>query len=151
MSHPNPIIAVTGSSGAGTSTVRLAFDHICRRESIAAIQIEGDSFHRFGRGDMQMAIAEQLGRNKRRISHFGPEGNLLGELERCFAAYAETGTCQRRHYIHNENEAVRHGVPVGSFTNWYPILPGSELLLYEGLHGGLVGSGVDVWRSGSTC
>jgi len=144
MSNRHPIIAVTGSSGAGTSTVKLAFDHICMRESINAIHIEGDSFHRFGRGDMQMAIAEQLSRNKRPISHFGPEGNLLGELERCFLTYSETGICQRRHYIHNEEEAEHHNVPVGAFTNWFPTPPGSDLLLYEGLHGGFVGGGVDV-------
>ena len=146
MSHRHPIIAVTGSSGAGTTTVKLAFDHICRRESINAIHIEGDSFHRFVRGDMQQAIAEQLSRNKRPISHFGPEGNLLGELDRCFRSYAETGVCQRRHYVHNEDEAERLGVPVGSFTDWSQIPPGSELLLYEGLHGGVTDGGIDVAR-----
>ncbi len=146
MSHRYPIVAVTGSSGAGTTTVKQAFEHICRRESINAIQIEGDSFHRFGRGDMQRAIAEQLSRNKRPISHFGPEGNLLGELEKCFRSYAETGICQRRRYIHNEDEAAQWGQPVGDFTPWQPIPPGSDLLLYEGLHGGFVEGSLDVAR-----
>ena len=34
MSKRHPVVAVTGSSGAGTSTVKRAFEHIFARESI---------------------------------------------------------------------------------------------------------------------
>ena len=34
MSKKHPVIAVTGSSGAGTTTVKRAFEHIFLREGI---------------------------------------------------------------------------------------------------------------------
>ncbi len=49
MSSRNPIIAITGSSGAGTSTTTAAFDHIFRSLGISSVNVEGDSFHRFSR------------------------------------------------------------------------------------------------------
>ena len=39
MSKQHPIIAITGSSGAGTSTVRVAVEHIFRRDGINAAEI----------------------------------------------------------------------------------------------------------------
>ena len=46
MSKKHPIIAVTGSSGAGTTTVKVAFEHIFLREGLNPAVIEGDSYHR---------------------------------------------------------------------------------------------------------
>ena len=40
MSVKHPIISVTGSSGAGTSTVKHTFQQIFRRESVKAATIE---------------------------------------------------------------------------------------------------------------
>ncbi len=143
MSKKHPIIAVTGSSGAGTTTVKNAFDHIFRREGIKAVFIEGDSFHRYDRQAMKQAV-EEARKEGRILSHFGPEANLLDKLEELFRTYAETGTGMRRYYVHNEEEAARHGRPPGTFTDWEPIEPDSDLLFYEGLHGGVVCEGVDV-------
>jgi methylase of polypeptide subunit release factors len=42
MSMKHPIIAVTGSSGAGTTTVMKSFQHVFRREKIKAQIVEGD-------------------------------------------------------------------------------------------------------------
>ena len=53
MSRKHPIIAVTGSSGAGTTTVMNSFKHIFRREKITAQLVEGDSFHRYNRAEMK--------------------------------------------------------------------------------------------------
>ncbi|MBK1733986.1 phosphoribulokinase [Halorhodospira abdelmalekii] len=138
MSAKHPIIAVTGSSGAGTSTVKVAFEHIFRREQIAPAIIEGDAFHRFNRQEMreQLAKAVAEGRN---LSHFGPEANLFGELEESFRRYAESGICNRRRYLHNEEEAAPYeGLGPGEFTAWEEAGQGSDLLFYEGLHGGVV-------------
>ncbi|MEK9133572.1 MAG: phosphoribulokinase, partial [Pseudomonadota bacterium] len=44
MSQKHPIIAITGSSGAGTTTVKRAFEHIFRRAQINPAIVEGDSF-----------------------------------------------------------------------------------------------------------
>jgi len=143
MSKKHPIIAVTGSSGAGTTTVKNAFDHIFRREGIKAVFIEGDSFHRYDRQAMKRAV-EEARKEGRILSHFGPEANLLDKLEELFRTYSETGTGMRRYYVHNEEEAARHGRPPGTFTDWEPIEPDSDLLFYEGLHGGVVCEGVDV-------
>ena len=56
MSKQHPIIAITGSSGAGTTTVKRAFEHIFRRADIKPVIVEGDSFHRFNRVEMRAAM-----------------------------------------------------------------------------------------------
>ncbi len=137
MSEKHPIIAVTGSSGAGTSTVKNAFEHIFRREQVSPVIIEGDAFHRYNRQDMrdQLARAAQEGRN---MSHFGPEANIFGELEASFRRYGEEGICHRRFYLHNQEEAEPFGLSPGEFTEWEEVGEDSDLLFYEGLHGGVV-------------
>lgn len=145
MSRQHPIIAITGSSGAGTSTVRGAMEHIFRRDGIKAAVIEGDSFHRFERSEMQRQLehAYAIGR---RLSHFGPEGNLFDRLEALFMEYAERGSGWWRHYVHNQQEAERYGQPPGCFTAWAQLPPDTDLLFYEGLHGGVVTDEVDIAR-----
>ena len=146
MSQRHPIIAITGSSGAGTTTVMKSFAHIFRREGIAAQVIEGDSFHRFDRQDMRARVRAADEGTGPRISHFGPESNLLGELAETFRQYGATGTGQVRKYIHDADEAKALGGEPGTFTPWQDMAP-SDLLFYEGLHGGYVGAdGVDVAR-----
>jgi phosphoribulokinase len=79
MSKKHLIVAVTGSSGAGTTEVKLAFEHIFRSEGIKPAVIEGDSFHRYNRTEMDQAVTEAEAKGKS-ITHFGPEGNLFEEL-----------------------------------------------------------------------
>jgi phosphoribulokinase len=135
MSANHPIISVVGASGAGTSTVKHTFDQIFRRESITAASIEGDAFHRFDRATMRAELAQRNENGSMTFSHFSIEANILGELERQFRRYGETGKAMTRHYIHSEDEAKQHGVPAGSFTEWHECGDGSDLLFYEGLHG----------------
>lgn len=137
MSHRNPIIAVTGSSGAGTTTTTNAFKHIFRTLGIDAAFVEGDCFHRFSRPEMDLAIrkAKEEGRY---ISYFGPEANDFGTLENFFASYAETGTGRIRHYLHTFDEAVPYNQLPGTFTPWQDLRPNTDLLFYEGLHGAAV-------------
>ena len=146
MSIRHPIIAVTGSSGAGTTTVMKSFDHIFRREGVTAQVIEGDSFHRFGRVEMRARVRAADHGEGPQISHFGPESNLLEELAQTFAGYGETGQGRVRRYIHDEVEAKELGGTPGTFTEWQPMDPESDLLFYEGLHGGYVGPTADVAR-----
>jgi phosphoribulokinase len=146
MSRQHPIISVTGSSGAGTTTVQHTFDQIFRREGIRAVTIEGDAFHRYDRAEMRRVMAEQAAAGNQHFSHFGPAANLLEELEATFAEYARGGTGRTRHYIHDEAEAERYGAPIGSFTAWEPLEAESDLLFYEGLHGAVVTDGVNVAR-----
>ncbi len=138
MSARHPIISVTGSSGAGTTTVRGTFEQIFRREHIAAAFIDGDAFHRFDRSGMKQAVAEAEAKGDRHISHFGLETNLLDELEAVFAEYGRTGHGRTRHYVHDEREAQDFGVPAGTFTEWEDFAPDTDVLLYEGLHGAVV-------------
>jgi phosphoribulokinase len=144
MSVKHPIISVTGSSGAGTTTVKRALEYIFQRSSVNAAVVEGDSFHRYDRAEMKqkMAEADKEGRN---LSHFGAEANLFAELEALFKQYAETGTGNIRYYLHNDQEAVqRGGTKAGTFTQWQPIAQGTDLLFYEGLHGGVADESKDV-------
>ncbi|MDZ4263620.1 MAG: phosphoribulokinase [Pseudomonadota bacterium] len=143
MSRKYPVVAVTGSSGAGTSTVKTAMEHIFRREGIKAAVVEGDSFHRYDRGSMKEAVAKAQAAGTP-LSHFGPEGNVFDKLEELFRSYGETGTGKIRKYLHNEEEAVPYKQQPGTFTPWEDVQPGSDILFYEGLHGGVVTDEVDV-------
>ena len=146
MSARHPIIAVTGSSGAGTSSVTRSFEHIFRREGINAAIVEGDAFHRFDRMAMREAMAQAAGQGNANFSHFGPEANLFAELEALFRSYGETGTGQSRKYLHSQDEARPFGQEPGTFTPWESIGEDTELLFYEGLHGAVVTPEVDVAR-----
>jgi phosphoribulokinase len=143
MSKQHPVVAVTGSSGAGTTTVKTAFEHIFRRLDISAAIIEGDSYHKYNRAEMRTAIAEATKRGEN-ISHFGPEANLLCELGGLFKEYGKSGSGQRRYYVHNEEEAALHGRPSGTFTDWEDLPKDTDMLLYEGLHGAMVTEECDV-------
>ncbi|MBC7770009.1 MAG: phosphoribulokinase [Phycisphaerales bacterium] len=137
MSVAHPIIAVVGSSGAGTSTVKHTFDQIFRREKITAASIEGDAFHRYNRADMKAELVKRTSEGDMTFSHFSLEANDLKELERQFKSYGETGRAQTRQYVHDEAEAKLHGVPQGEFTAWRECGEGTDVLFYEGLHGAL--------------
>ncbi|MDH5302053.1 MAG: phosphoribulokinase [Gammaproteobacteria bacterium] len=144
MSIKHPVIAVTGSSGAGTTTVKNAFEHIFRREGINPAVVEGDSFHRFNRVEMRAAIA-QAAKDGTNVSHFGPEGNVFDKLEELFRVYGETGSGKVRKYLHSVEEAAPYApLQPGEFTPWEDIPAGTDLLFYEGLHGGVVTEEVNV-------
>lgn len=145
MSHKHPIVAVTGSSGAGTSTVKRAFEQIFRRESITPIIIEGDSFHAFDRVSMKEAMAKAESEGNANFSHFGADANLFDKLEELFKSYAETGTGKKRLYLHSDEEAEPYdGLTAGQFTPWEDIPTGTDLMFYEGLHGGVATDDIDV-------
>ena len=144
MSLKYPIISVTGSSSAGTTTVKHTFQQIFRREGIKAITIEGDAFHRYDREEMKKAVAEEEARGNNHLSHFSPEANLLDELENTFQSYGQTGTGRTRLYVHDHDEAEVLGCPAGTFTPWRELPAGSDLLFYEGLHGAVVTDKVNV-------
>jgi len=143
MSVAHPIIAVTGSSGAGTSTVKHAFEDIFRRGGIKPVVVEGDSFHKYDRMGMRTAVAEAAERGEI-LTHFGPEGNCLDGLERLFQNYSETGKGERRFYIHSDAEGIPFNQPAGTFTPWEEIEGNTDLLFYEGLHGGIVTDDVNI-------
>ena len=144
MSARHPIIAVTGSSGAGTTSVSKTFEQIFRREHITAAFVEGDSFHRYDRAGMKEQLAEAIARGDHRFSHFGPQANLFAELEDLFQGYAKSGTGKVRKYLHDDIEAARHGQKAGTFTEWEDVPRDTDLLFYEGLHGAVVTDEVDV-------
>jgi len=144
MSVKYPIIAITGSSGAGTSTVMQSFQHIFRREKLNAQIVEGDSYHRYDRKAMRAIMQEHDAEGNRNFSHFGPQANLLDELQQTFADYAKTGTGKVRKYLHDDAEAAPWKQEPGTFTPWQDIPAGTDLLFYEGLHGAWEGSGIDI-------
>lgn len=144
MSTQHPIISVTGSSGAGTTSVKETFEQIFRRENINAAYIEGDAFHRYDRMAMKQAMADAAATGNPHFSHFGPDANLFEKLEATFAAYGTSGGGETRHYVHDEIEAKRYGGQPGTFTDWRPFEEGSDLLFYEGLHGAVMSDTVNV-------
>jgi len=141
MSRKHPVVAVTGSSGAGTTTVKRAFEHIFRREGIRAAVIEGDSFHSLSRVEFRAKLKEAEAVGNLHFSHFGPEANDFAALAELFRSYGETGMGKKRYYLHNDDEAAEHnkrlGTRLGSgeFTPWEEIEADTDILFYEGLHG----------------
>ncbi len=146
MSAKHPIISITGSSGAGTSSVKQTFEQIFRRERIEVAYVEGDSFHRYHRDEMKQVMLDAQAKGNYHFSHFGPEANLLSDLETLFRQYGETGTGRYRHYVHDENEAVVYRAAPGSFTPWEELPAATDLLFYEGLHGAVVTDDINVAR-----
>jgi len=144
MSVKHPIISVTGSSGAGTSTVTQTFSRIFNREKIKATIVEGDAFHRYSRSEMKVAMQEAADNGDNNFSHFGPKANLFDEIENTFRHYSESGITRSRYYIHNDEEGKLHNAKSGDFTDWFETDEGSDLLLYEGLHGAVKTGDVDV-------
>ncbi|MEW8429941.1 MAG: phosphoribulokinase, partial [gamma proteobacterium symbiont of Ctena orbiculata] len=143
MSKKHPVVAVTGSSGAGTTTVKRAFEHIFYRDGIKSAVVEGDSFHRYTRVEMREKMTQGL-------SHFGPEANRFDKIAELFKTYGETGGGEKRYYLHSPEEAAEHNARLGcdhqpgEFTPWETIDEGTDLLFYEGLHGMVVDGDVDV-------
>jgi len=146
MSAKHPVIAITGSSGAGTTSVTRTFQHIFRREKLNAAIIEGDSFHRYDRMAMKAAMAEAAQSGNEHFSHFGPDANLFEELEALFARYGENGGGRSRKYLHDAAEAAPFKQEPGTFTPWQEVPAGTDLLFYEGLHGAVVTDKVDIAR-----
>jgi len=146
MSKKHPVIAVTGSSGAGTTTVKRAFEHIFHREHISAAVIEGDSFHALNRVEFKEAVKKAEAAGNNHFSHFGPESNHFDKLEELFKSYGKNGKGKKRYYIHSDEEAAFHNqrlgtkLSAGEFTPWEDVPEGTDLLFYEGLHG-LVSNG----------
>ncbi|MCE7027953.1 phosphoribulokinase [Jiella avicenniae] len=134
MSAKHPIIAITGSSGAGTTSVKKIFDQIFRREHVRAAFIEGDAFHRYDRRAMKAKMLEEEANGNRDFSHFSPEANILERLQEVFQDFGRKGRGETRHYIHDQDEAQLYGGEPGTFSDWAP-LEESDLLFYEGLHG----------------
>ena len=168
MSRSHPIISITGSSGAGTTSVKKTFENIFRREKVAAAYIEGDAFHRYNRVEMRTKMAEEAERGNKHFSHFSPETNLFEELERVFRDYGESGTGTTRHYVHDDDEAKLYGADPGTFTEWGPVPEGGPpvqvldllkrystrfmpVLLRNGGHPGIVarkvGGYIDAWNT----
>jgi phosphoribulokinase len=144
MSIKHPIIAITGSSGAGTTAVKRTFEQIFRRENVNAVYIQGDAFHRWNRLEMREQMKEASRRGDNHYSHFGHAANLFEELEKTFASYSESGGGRTRVYVHDAPEAEQYNCAVGTFTPWQEFETNSDLLFYEGLHGALVTDKVNV-------
>ena len=143
MSAEHPIVAVTGSSGAGTSSTRGLFARLFAELRLQAYFVDGDSFHVYDRQQMRAALERARIRGEP-FSHFGPAANLWDRLETLFRDFGATGTGAVRHYVHTEAEATALGAPVGTFTPWAPLPQGTQVLFYEGLHGGVVTDEIDV-------
>jgi len=150
MSIKHPVVAITGSSGAGTTTVKDAFEHIFFRQKITPLVVEGDSFHSLDRAAFKVAVSKAEGEGNNFFSHFGPEANHFDKIAETFKSYGDSGKCQRRYYIHSDEEAATHNARLGSdytpgqFTPWEDVDQPSDLLFYEGLHGGARDGDVDV-------
>jgi phosphoribulokinase len=146
MSAKHPVLVITGSSGAGTTTVKNTFQQIFRRDGLTPAIVEGDAFHRYDRIEMRNLMAEAQKSGNTSFSHFGPEANLFDDLESLFRVYGEIGSGRLRKYLHDEEEAAPYNQSPGTFTAWEDIGPGTDLLFYEGLHGAVATDTIDVSR-----
>src|SRR5690606_9643204 len=142
MSKRHPIIAVTGSSGAGTSTTGQIFGRLFASEEIDAAMISGDSFHRYTRERVARGAAK--GQFDAR-NHFARAATHLDRLEALLYDYSHAGNGRYRQYVHDEDrELVAAGHKPGTFTPWSSLPPDTDLLFYEGLHGGVVSENYNI-------
>jgi len=151
MSRQHPVVVITGSSGAGTSSVKKALESIFHRQKLKPAVIEGDSFHRYDRQKMQNKMREAISAG-RSFSHFGPAANQFERLQNLFKTYGESGKGENRYYLHNDEEALYHNqrlgtvLEAGQFTPWEALGSDTDLLFYEGLHGLVKNDDVDLTR-----
>ena len=151
MSKKHPVVVITGSSGAGTSTVKKTLISIFKRQKINPAVIEGDSFQRYDRKEMRRLQEQATGRGEN-FSQFGAIANQFERLEQLFKNYGETNSGEQRYYLHNEEEVEQHSKRLGTvfesgyFTPWEPLPSGTDLLFYEGLHGLVKTDSVDLQR-----
>lgn len=73
----------------------------------------------------------------RHISYFGPEANDFGLLEQTFIEYGQSGKeiSQISAYL-RRSRTVESGT--GDIHPWQPLPEPTDVLFYEGLHGGVV-------------
>lgn len=136
MSAKHPVIAVTGSSGAGTTTTSLAFRKIFAQLNLHAAEVEGDSFHRYTRPEMDMAIrkARDAGR------HIATSAPRL-----------TTSACWNKPSLNTVRAAKGNlanicipttkpyrGIRYRGHSPPQPLPEPTDVLFYEGLHGGVV-------------
>ncbi len=143
MSVKHPIVAVTGSSGAGSPTVTSAIKHVLNRIGANFTLVDGAGFHRYDRAEFQ-EVVKQAVEEKKYISHFAPQANMLDKLQTLLQEYGESGTGMHRRYIHDVDEAHQTGCEVGTFTQWESVPAGTDFLIYEGLHGCFLSDSVDI-------
>lgn len=143
MSAQHPIVAVTGSSGAGSPVVTAAIQHVLKRLGARYLIVDGEGFHRYDRAEFPIVVARAAA-DGRRISHFAPDANLLDMLESLMKEFGEKGRGMHRRYVHDSTDAAQTGCPEGTFTAWQPMPEDTEILIYEGLHGCFVSETVDI-------
>lgn len=136
MSEKHPIVAITGASGAGTTVVKHSFSNIFLREGVKAAFVEGESFRRYDRAEMQAYLKKAESEGKV-LSPYGPDVNRFDKLEELFKEYSETGQGKLRRYISKE-AAEWSNAEEGTFTELESLPGDSDLMFYEGLHGGVV-------------
>lgn len=136
MSAKHPVIAVTGSSGAGTTTTSLAFRKIFAQLNLHAAEVEGDSFHRYTRPEMDMAI------RKARI-----RVNISATLARrrttsaCWSRPLSTMVATAKVSRGNTSTPMTkpcRGIRCRGPYPRQPLPEPTDVLFYEGLHGGVV-------------
>ena len=123
MSIKHPVIAVTGSSGAGTTTVMKSFAHIFRREGIKAQMVEGDSFHRYNRKQMRERVLAADNGSESHDQPFRPGGEPAGRARRDCSrntARAAAGACAA---TCTTPPSPGNSMPeAGTFTDWQPMM-----------------------------
>ena len=124
MSFQHHMIAVTGSAGAGTSTAREVFVHICSNVGVTPGVIEGNSFRKYTRAEMydRIKVPNIFGR---RMTHFSPEKKLFECLEKLFREYGEQSTGHKRLYPHTEEEAIDNSFNIK--TNQF-VMPADKMV-----------------------
>jgi len=140
MSKKHPIIALTGSAGAGTSTLKTVIHKLFLRKNINPTFVQGDSFRQYDFDAWDEVFAEYADRGQF-ISHFGPEANEFEKLETLFKSYGVSGTGDIRHYLQTSTLASKYKKPKGCFSDYEAISRDSDVLVYDGFHGGLVTEG----------
>jgi phosphoribulokinase len=98
--------------------------------------VHGDAFQKYTHDELCRHLAHAASSGQF-VSCYGPDLNDFARLESLFREYSTTGRGSYRQYITEETtEAFQ--LPAGNFSSWQPLPADTDLLFYEGLHGGVV-------------
>jgi phosphoribulokinase len=136
MAGKYPIVSITGASGSGTRIVQEAFKDIFHRQNLKAVFVHGDGFLKYDK-DKMSSITEEFACRGQALSCYGPELNDFIALETLFRNYTATGTGRYRYFVTQDNRELLDR-PLGHFTEWLDVPEDTDLLFYEGMHGGVV-------------
>ena len=128
MSVKHPIISVTGSSGAGTTSVKTTFKRIFNRETVNAAS--SMAMHSIAMtAQMKRVMAEEAEREINHFSHFGPECQPAGGTGRVYSGISAKPEPEKPGTTCTTRKKRTCTARPGTFSAWEDIDPEYRIIV----------------------